>query len=404
MRMSRLLESTTTAPATSHATAAIVSLAVGGFGIGTIEFAMMGLLPNVADGVGVSIPQAGQLISAYALGVVVGAPVLAALSAKLPRKTLVLGLMALFTLGNASSFFAPDFGSLLVTRFLAGLPHGAYFGTAAVIAASLVAPTKRGRAISMVMLGLSVANVIGVPAATLLGQQLGWRLLFVLVALIGLVTLVCIWRYVPHQKAAADASIRTELGALKRLHVWLALLVGIVGFGGFFAVYSYIAPTMTEVSGIPSTVLPVVVGLYGLGMVAGNIVGGRLADRSVMGSIYIGMLVVVAMLLVFTVAVHAPWSAMVMVFLIGASGSMLMPALQTRLLDVSPDAPSLASSLNHSALNIANALGAFLGGLVIAWGWGYVAPALVGALLAVLGLGVAALSGLLDRRHAPRQR
>jgi MFS transporter, DHA1 family, inner membrane transport protein len=378
---------------------AILSLAIGGFGIGTTEFAMMGLLPNVADGVHVSIPEAGHLISSYALGVVVGAPLLAAVAARLPRKRLVLGLMVLFTLGNLSSYFAPDYGWLLVSRFIAGLPHGAYFGVAAVIAASLVAPSKRGRAISMVMLGLSIANVVGVPLATLIGQQLGWRLMFVLVGLIGLVTLASIARFVPAQKVHADASIRTELGALRRLQVWLTLLIGIVGFGGFFAVYTYVAPTMTAVAGFPADLLPVIVALYGLGMVTGSLVGGRIADRSVMGSIYASMAFIAVVLLLYAAAVHAQWSALVLVFIVGASGSLLIPALQTRLLDVSPGAPTLASSLNHSALNVANALGAFLGGVVISWGWGYVAPALVGAVLAVLGLGIAGWSGLVDVRR-----
>ncbi|MBG0739336.1 MFS transporter [Paeniglutamicibacter antarcticus] len=390
---------TTTSLSPRQVTLAIFSLAVGGFGIGTTEFAMMGLLPNVANGVHVSIPDAGHLISSYALGVVVGAPVLAAVGARLPRKKLVLGLMVLFTVGNLSSFFAPDFGSLLVSRFVAGLPHGAYFGVAAVIAASLVAPTKRGHAISMVMLGLSIANVVGVPLATLIGQQFGWRLMFVLVALIGLLTLACILRFVPAQKAAKDASIRTELRALKRLQVWLALLIGIVGFGGFFAVYTYIAPTMTDVAGFPADFLPVVVALYGLGMVTGNVIGGKIADRSVLGSIYAVMAFIAMMLLLYSLAVHVQWSALVMIFVVGAAGAMLVPALQTRLLDVSPDAPSLASSLNHAALNVANALGAFLGGLVIAWGWGYVAPAVVGAGLAVIGLAIALISGRVDHRR-----
>ncbi|MCY0904754.1 MFS transporter [Arthrobacter sp. H14-L1] len=393
---------TTTSLSPRQVTLAIFSLAVGGFGIGTTEFAMMGLLPNVADGVHVSIPDAGHLISSYALGVVVGAPVLAAVGARLPRKKLVLGLMVLFTLGNLSSFFAPDFGSLLVSRFVAGLPHGAYFGVAAVIAASLVAPTKRGHAISMVMLGLSIANVVGVPLATLIGQQFGWRLMFVLVALIGLLTLACIVRFVPAQKAAKDASIRTELGALKRLQVWLALLIGIVGFGGFFAVYTYIAPTMTDVAGFQADFLPVVVALYGLGMVTGNVIGGKIADRSVLGSIYAVMAFIALMLLLYSLAIHVQWSALVMIFVVGAAGAMLVPALQTRLLDVSPDAPSLASSLNHAALNVANALGAFLGGLVISWGWGYVAPAVVGAGLAVIGLVIALISGRVDHRRRLR--
>lgn len=381
-----------------HVGAAIFALAMGGVGIGVTEFTMMGLLKEVEQGLSISTPEAGHLISAYALGVVVGAPLLAAVGAKLPRKYLALGLMLFFTLANLTSYLAPDYGSMLISRFAAGLPHGAFFGVAAVIAASLVSPTRRGWAISMVMAGLSVSNVIGVPAATWVGQTFGWRLLFLLVGGIGLLTLALLWRFVPYQAPHPDASIRRELGALKRLQVWLAILIGIVGFGGFFATYTYIAHTMTLVAGIPASLLPIVVALYGLGMVAGTIVGGRLADKSVMGTLYWVLPAIAVALVVYAVAVHWPWSALAMVFVVGASGSMLIPALQTRLLDASPDAPSLASSLNHAALNVANALGAFLGGVVIAWGWGFVAPALVGAVLAVLGFGIAVASGLLERK------
>ena len=384
---------------TRHLALAIFALAMGGFAIGTTEFAMMGLLKEIEHGLRVSTPEAGNLISSYALGVVVGAPVFAALGARLPRKNLALGLMLFLTLANLSSLLAPDYGTMLLTRFASGLPHGAFFGVAAVIAASLVAPTKRGWAISMVMAGLTVANVIGVPAATWLGQNFGWRLLFVVVGVIGAVSTALIWKFVPFEAAHPGASIRRELGALKRIQVWLALLIGIIGFGGFFATYTYIAHTMTFVAGMPESMVPLVVALYGLGMVAGNILGGRIADKSVMGTIYRVLPAIALALVVYAVAAHWAWSALIMVFVVGGVGSLLVPALQTRLLDASPDAPSLASSLNHSALNVANALGAFLGGVVIAWGWGYVAPALVGAVLAVLGLGVAILSGLLERRR-----
>lgn len=379
---------------------AIVALAMGGFGIGTVEFAMMGLLPNVAAGVNVSIPEAGHVISAYALGVVIGAPLLVAIGAKMPRKALALGLMALFTFGNLSSVFAHDYTTLLVSRFIAGLPHGAYFGVAAVLAASLVAPTKRGRAISMVMMGLSVSNVLGVPLATFVGQQFGWRWLFIAVAVIGVITMICIAVFIPAQKAHPDASLRQELSSLRHGQVWLTLLIGVVGFGGFFAVYTYVANTMTDVAGFDAGFLPLIVGLYGLGMVAGSYVGGRMADWSVMGSIYSMMAFIAVILVIYSLAVHIPWMALLMIFIIGASGSMMIPSLQTRLLDVSPGAPTLASALNHSALNMANALGAFAGGLVISWGWGFTAPALVGAFLAVLGLGVALFSGYLDKRQS----
>jgi len=383
----------------THVVWAIIALAAGGFGIGTTEFAIMGLLQDVAEGLQISIPESGQLISAYALGVVVGAPILAALGARVPHKYMVLGLMGLFTIGNLSSVVAADYTTMLLTRFLSGLPHGAYFGVAAVIAASLVAPAKRAQAVAAVMLGLSVANVVGVPLVTWLGQQYGWRLMFVAVGVMGVITLVLLQRFVPFTPTHAEASIRKELSALKRIQVWLALLIGIVGFGGFFAVYSYISPTMTDVTGVPESALPLIVGLYGLGMVAGNLVGGRLADRSVMGSIYIVMTAIIIVLVLFWAAAGIPWLAVPLVFLLGAAGSSLIPGLQTRLMDASPDAQTLAASLNHSALNMANALGAFLGGAVIAAGWGFKAPALVGAGLAFLGLAVAAISGLLDRRR-----
>lgn len=377
----------------------MLALALGGFGIGTVEFTTMGLLKEIERGLSLSTPQAGQLISAYALGVVIGAPVLAALGARLPRKTLVMTLAAFIAVANFSSVFAGDFPAMIISRFAAGLPHGAYFGAAAVLAGTLVAPTKRGWAISMVMSGLTVANVVGVPFATWLGQSFGWRLLFVVTALIGLAAVVMIWRFVPFEAAHAKASIRRELGALKRAQMWFALLIGVVGFGGFFATYTYIAHTMTGVAGLPEYLMPIVVALYGLGMVLGNVVGGRLADRSVMGTIYRGLSIVAVVMVLYGLA--AAWwpSALLMVFVVGGSGSILIPALQTRLLDSAPEAPTLASSLNHSALNVANALGAFLGGLVIAWGWGFTAPAYVGAALAVLGLGIAMLSDRLERRE-----
>ena len=390
----------TSASKTRHVSLAITALAAGGFAIGTTEFAIMGLLQEMVSDLGISVPAGGHVISAYALGVVVGAPLLAALGARMPRKRLALGLMTFFAVANLSSFIAPDYGWLLVTRFLSGLPHGAFFGVAAVIAASLVAPTRRGWAISMVMLGLSIANVIGVPFATWLGQLAGWRWMFVLVGAIALVSVALVARFVPFQAAQPDASIRRELSALRRIQVWLALLVGTVGFGGFFAVYTYISPTMTEVAGLSLSVLPLIVGLYGVGQVVGNVVGGRIADRSVMGSIYAVLAGTAVILAVYAWAVQYKVGAIILVFLVGAVGSALTPALQTRLLDVSPGAPSLASSLNHAALNVANALGAMVGGLVIAWGWGFRSPAIVGAVLALLGLGVALFSGGLDRRRA----
>lgn len=378
----------------------IAALALGGFGIGTTEFATMGVLPAVTGDLGATIPQGGHLVSAYALGVVVGAPLLAVLGARLPRKLLLLVLMLAFTVGNALSALAPSFETLVLARFASGLPHGAYFGIAAIVATSLVPPGRRARAVARVMLGLTVANIVGVPLATVLGQQLGWRSTYWAVAVIGILTLVAVSRYVPTLAARPGAGPRRELGALRSLQVWLTLLIGAIGFGGFFAVYSYITPTLTEVSGFAEAGVPVALALFGLGMTLGTEVGGRLADRSVVSTIALGLSATTVVLLAFSVTAHSVVPAAVTVFLIGASGSLCLPALQTRLIDVAGDAQGLAAAGNHAALNVANAIGASLGGLVIAAGLGYTAPAVVGALLAVGGLGVLALSWTLERRQS----
>ena len=396
--MTRTAEPATAAPVWLS----LFALAVGGFGIGTTEFATMGVLPDVAADLQVSIPAAGTLVSAYALGVVVGAPLLAVAGARLPRKALLLALMAAFVVGNALSALAPGFLSLEGARFLAGLPHGAYFGIASIVAASLVPPQRRARAVARVMLGLTVANVVGVPLATLLGQALGWRATYWTCVVIGLLALAGITRSVPELAALPGASPRTELGALRRPQVWLALLVGAIGFGGFFAVYSYISPTLTEVSGFSEAGVPIALALYGTGMTIGTELGGRLSDWSVPRTIVLGFGSLAAVLLLFTVTVHGTVGAALTVLLIGVAGSLALPALQTRLIDVAGDAQSLAAAGNHSALNLANALGAFLGGLVIRAGWGYTAPALVGVLLALGGLAVMAASVRLERRDRLR--
>jgi DHA1 family inner membrane transport protein len=383
-----------------HPALAILTLALGGFGIGTTEFVSMGLLPDMARDVSVSIPAAGHVVSAYALGVVVGAPLLAALGARAPRRAMLIGLMAAFALGNAASAMAPGYVGLVLARFATGLPHGAYFGVAALVAASMVAPRKRAQAVGWMMLGLSVANVVGVPAATWLGQQLGWRSAYWAVAGVGVLSVLALVRWAPHQHASAQAGVRRELGALREPQVWLTLLVGTVGFGGMFATYTYIAPTMTEVAGMGRSAVPVVLALYGVGMVTGNIIGGWAADRGVSAAIVTFLAAVAVVLAVFTVAVRNPWTGALVVTLVGVSGAALVPALQTRLMDVAGHAQTLAASLNHAALNIANALGAWLGGVVIALGWGFASTGWVGVVLAVLGLAVMAWSVRLDRRSA----
>nr|WP_029537888.1 MFS transporter [Rhodococcus erythropolis] len=376
----------------------MLALALGGFGIGTTEFVAMGLLPEMASGLGVSEPIAGHVISAYALGVVVGAPLIAALTARVPRRTLLIALMVAFTVGNAASVFAPSYTTLMMARFVAGLPHGAYFGVAALVAAHLAEPGKRAKAVAMVMMGLSVANVIGVPVAAWIGQALGWRSAFALVAVIGVATVASLFVWIPRLDGMPVTNPITELGALGRVQVWMTLIVGMVGFGGMFAVYTYISTTLTDVSGLGASFIPLALMLYGLGMVAGNFVGGYLADRALMKGLFLSMGSLVVILAVFVIAVRNPYTALVFVFLIGLAGSSMVPGLQTRLMDVAEDAQTLAASLNHAALNIANAFGAWIGGVVIAAGYGYTAPAAVGSLLAVAGLAVLAVAVILQRR------
>ncbi|MET0993693.1 MAG: MFS transporter [Mycobacterium sp.] len=385
------------APAPSVRWLAVLALALGGFGIGTTEFVAMGLLPDIAVSLGITEPTAGHVISAYALGVVIGAPLIACLAARLNRKTLLLVLMAVFTLGNLASVLAPSYGTLMAARFVAGLPHGAFFGVAALVAAHLMGPRNRAKAVAHVMTGLTVATVIGVPMASWLGQALGWRSAFGLVVAVGVITLTAIWFWLPTLSSMHVTSPLTEIGALRRVQVWLALLVGMIGFGGMFAVYTYISTTMTDVAGLPRGLVPVALMVFGVGMVVGNLVGGRMADKSVIRGLYVSIGALGAVLAVFVLAAHNPWTALVVLFGIGAAGSAVAPALQTRLMDVAHGAQTLAAALNHSALNIGNATGAWVGGVVIAAGYGYTAPAAAGALLAAAGLVVLTVSVLLQR-------
>jgi DHA1 family inner membrane transport protein len=381
-----------------HFTLAVLALAMGGFAIGTTEFVTMGLLPQVADGVGVSIPQAGHLISAYALGVVVGAPVLAFFGATWPRRGLLLALMAAYAVFNALSAVASSYHLLMVARFLDGLPHGAYFGVASLVAASMAPAGRTGRAVAMVMLGLSVANVVGVPAATWLGQHVGWRSAYLAVAVLALVTVAMVRAYVPACPGDPAATGTRELKAFSSLQVWLTLLAGAIGFGGMFAVYSYIAPTLTDVGGLSEAAVPVFLLSFGLGMVAGTWVAGELADWSVFRSLLGSALGSALVMLVFWVAAPHGWWALPVVFAITVLGSVLVVNLQLRLMDVAGEAQTLGAAMNHASLNVANALGAWLGGLVIAAGYGYRSTALVGAGLSAAGIGVLLWSALAHRR------
>jgi DHA1 family inner membrane transport protein len=397
---------TTTAPApsetgtrTGHFALAVLALAMGGFAIGTTEFVTMGLLPQVAAGVDASIPSAGHLISAYALGVVVGAPVLAFFGARWPRRGLLVALMLAYAVFNAASALATDYDLLFVARFLDGLPHGAYFGVASLVAATMAPVGRKGRAVALVMLGLSVANVVGVPAATWLGQHLGWRSAYFAVAGLALLTVVMVFAFVPSCPGDPEATGRRELAAFSKPQVWLTLLAGAVGFGGMFAVYSYISPTLTDVGGLAESSVPVALFVFGLGMVVGTWLAGELADWSIFRSLLLGSGGMGLVLALFWLTAPHGWWALVPVFLITVLGSVLVVNLQLRLMDVAGDAQTLGAAMNHASLNVANALGAWLGGLVIAAGHGYRAPALVGIALSAAGLLVILASAAVQVRE-----
>lgn len=385
-----------------HLLWALLALALGGFSIGTTEFAAMTLVPFFSPDLGIDVPTAGRVISAYALGVVVGAPVLATLGARLPRRTLLILLMMAFAVGNGLSAVAPGYHSMLLFRFLSGLPHGAYFGVGALVAASLVAPERRAQAVSMMMLGLTVATIIGVPLANALGQWVGWRWGFGIVALLSLCTAALVAAHVPKDKVQPGASAMRELGALAKRQVWLTLGIGAIGFGGMFAVYTYLASTLLEVTGASPSLLPVVFSVFGLGMTVGTLACAWAADRALMPTVGGILLWSAVSLALFPFAAGHLWTLLPVVFMIGCGGG-LGAVLQTRLMDVAGDAQTLAAALNHSAFNAANALGPWLGGMAIAAGYGWTSTGWVGLALALGGLLVWLLS-LADDRRSSRAR
>jgi DHA1 family inner membrane transport protein len=380
---------------------AILALAISAFGIGTTEFVMMGLLPNVANDLGTSVPTAGYLVSAYALGVVVGAPLLTALGSRIPRKRMLLLLMGLFTVGNLASAVAPGYATLLAGRFLAGLPHGAFFGVGAVVAARLVAEERRARAVAAMFLGLTVANIVGVPAATALGQHLGWRATFLVVSVIGLLSLATLAMLIPRLPDEEHAGVAQEIRALRDPQVVLALLTAVFGFAGVFAVYSYLASMMTKVTGFADSSVTLLLALFGIGMTLGALAAGPLTDRALRPTLYGSLAALAVVLVAFHYAARYKETAPVAVVILGAVGFLTTTPLQMLVMNKARRAPTLASASNHSAFNLANAGGAWLGGVAIGAGWGWTSPALVGAVLAVVGLGIAITAGVLDRR-APR--
>jgi len=376
---------------------ALLALALGGFTIGTTEFASMGLLTNIATSLHASIPATGNVITFYAIGVVVGAPVITVLAARMPRKALLILLMSVYMLGNVASSLAPSLGLLVAGRFVTGLSHGAFFGVGAVVGTAVVGAARRGHAVAMMMTGLTVANVLGVPMSSWVGDHLGWRPAFWIIAGLGVVTLLGVFFFVPRVPAAEGASVRTELGAVRNGLMWGGVVAGAIGFGGMFAIYSYVKPMLLEETGAGLGTVPVALAVFGLGMTAGTLLGGRLADRDVRTATWIGF-IASAVSVAFTGFVMSHLvGVLVGLFLVGASSQTLGIGLQTTLMDLSPRAPSLGAALCQSSLNMANATGAFLGGQVIALNLGYPALAWTGVVLTVLGFGVM----LLVERRVP---
>lgn len=382
--------------------AGLIALALGGFGIGLTEFVIAGLLPEVAADFHVDAAAAGWLISGYALAVAVGAIGLTAAATRLPRKTVLLGLMVLFILGNAISALATDYPTMLTGRLVAALCHGAFFGIGSVVAASLVDPSRKARAIAIMFTGLTAANVLGVPFGTLLGQQFGWRSTFWAITVVGVVALAGVAVLVPRGPAApgqasgaassAVSGLRHELRAFRSGQLWLSLAATVLGFGGMFGAFTYIAYTLTGLSGFPAAAIPWLLILFGLGLFAGNAVGGRFADRSIDGTLLVVLAVLAVILAAFALLAALPVAAIVALVLMGAFGFATVPGLQLRVLRSADAAPTLASGANIAAFNVGNALGAWLGGLTIAAGLGYASPLWVGAAMTVAALAVVAVA------------
>ena len=407
--MTLTVDGSTTSPSSARIRFALFALALGGFGIGSSEFVALGLLPNLASDLLPALharsaadadARAGLVISAYALGVVVGAPTIATVAARFPRKRLLAVLLGVFLIGSVASALAPSFGTLLAARFLTGLPHGAFFGIASLVAGSLMGPGKRARGVAFVLSGLTIATVVGVPAITWLGA--GWRASYLVVGLVFAATLVAILLALPYQPGDQGATMRQQLRAFRRLQFWMALAIGAIGFGGLFAVFSYLAPIVTNVAGLPEAAVPLFLVDVGLGMTVGNLVGGALADRSVKWAMLGGFGLLIAGLVVLGIGAASVPVLAVGVFIVGGAAAGLGPTIQTRLMDAARNAQTLAAAVNHSALNLGNSLGALLGGATIAAGFGYLSPVGVGLALSVAGLVLAVSTFAIERSRSRR--
>ncbi|SFP58131.1 MFS transporter, DHA1 family, arabinose polymer transporter [Geodermatophilus dictyosporus] len=381
---------------------ALLALAIGAFGLGTTEFVVMGMLPEIAEGLGVSVSAVGLLISAYAIGVVLGAPTLTALGVRFsPRQTLV-ALMVVFTVGNALSALAPTYETLAAARVLTALAHGSFFGVGAVAARRLVTPERATRAISLMIAGLTLANVVGVPLGTFVAQQTSWRLVLGGIALIGLATIAGLLAWLP-AGAGERGDLRSEVAAFRRGQVWLVLGLTMVGFAALFAVYSYVSPILTELGGIPEGWVTPVLALFGVGTTVGTLAGGRLGDRYGFSFVAVGLLGTAALLVTFAFTARTPAAAVVLLVLFGTLAFSLGPVVQNGVIEAARvPGGSLVSAANQAAFNVANAVGAALGAAVISAGLGYTAPMWVGAALALAGAGLAVVARRADRRETAR--
>jgi DHA1 family inner membrane transport protein len=382
-----------------HVRRALLALAAGGFAIGTSEFLMLGLLPQVADSLSVSIPQAGQLISAYALGVVVGAPLLTAASVRFRRKNVLLVLMSWYALLNLASAAAPTFLLVLLARFGTGLPHGAFFGVGSVVASSLAPAGRRTQAMSIMFAGLTTANVIGVPISTMLGQGTSWRVVYALVGVIALIAVGLIAVGVPDVAGTTAATaLSAELRTFTQGRIWLVLGTATLGGAGLFATFSYIAPMLTEQAGFADSSVTWLLVLFGIGMTLGNLVGARLADSFPTRTLLIALVAEVALALTYAATTHSKIVSAAMVLLLPATALAGLPSLQGRIIELAGGAANLAAASIQAAFNVANSIGAYLGGVAISAGYGYASPNVVAAVLVLLGLAVATVLIRTDRR------
>ncbi|MCA8256583.1 MFS transporter [Burkholderia sp. AU31624] len=377
----------------------ILALALSAFAIGTTEFVIMGILPDVAQSLSVSIPSAGLLVSGYALGVAVGAPLLAVLTSRMPRKWALLLLMGIFIVGNVLCAVAPGYTSLMIARVVTSFAHGSFFGIGSVVAASLVPQDKRASAVALMFTGLALANVLGVPLGTFIGQMLGWRAAFWSVAGAGVLAALALVALVPNTLEAPPASLAHEVGVLKHPQVWLALLMTVLGFGGMFVVFTYITPVLEQASGFaPSGVTKILV-LFGIGLAIGNALGGKLADRGVMRALTGVFVVLVAIMVVFSRTMHHPVASVLTIFVWGVAAFATVPGLQMRVLSKAASAPNLASTLNIGAFNVGNAMGAWLGGMALSHGQALDTLPLVAAAMTLMAIAVTAFASRLDRRE-----